>query len=298
MWPIRGLLLPVFLILLVGMVVGACDHAPQSAPTPAPHEPLSVLATAYPLADIVRRVGDREVHVEWLMESGQSLEALEITPELKNRLRSADLVVAGGINEPWAVAGFDDSNRGQHILRLDLLETARQSPGASAQLWLDPMIAREFTNALAERLGTLQPSEQATFRRNADALLVQIDSALAEFQPRLGLLSGTKVVVLSADFSALTSRFGLIELRPVEQSALRLSDTDITQLRQIARAQKAAGMLVGSDLSPEVLSDLQERTGLKIIPLDALGTSAQVGAGHSSYVELLRYNLQQLLSLR
>ena len=60
-------------------------------------------------------------------------------------------------------------------------------------------------------------------------------------------------------------------------------------------------MLVGNDLPPQVVRDLANRTDLRIIQLDALGTSATAGtsgATHSTYIDLLRYNLEQLLTLR
>src|SRR5262249_52093917 len=154
---------------------------------------------------------------------------------------------------------------------------------------------------LADRLATQRPDDQAAFRRNASALVGQIDSALAEYRPRLDRLSGRKVIVLSPDFSALTGRFGLVEVRPVtEQSPTRLSDVDIAQIRQSARQQGAQCMLIRADVSPQVADDLANRTGLTVLTLDALGTSAGAGSGggHTRYVDLLKYNLNQLAGVR
>jgi len=291
------------LLALIPLIMAAgCDRAPATPKTPPPREPLNVITTAYPLGDVTRRVGDRAVRVEWIVEGGQSLESIEVTDDMRNRLRTADLLISGGgSNEAWACEGFGDALGAQRIIRLDLLETAGSSRQAATHLWLDPLVMREFTGALADRLGTLRTGEQGIFRKNADVQIAQIDAALAEHRAQLDRLSGKKVITLSPDFSALTGRFGLVEIRPVdEQSPMRLSDVDIARIRQAARDHGARTMLLSTDVPRAVVQDLANRTGLSVLTLDVLGTSATTGngGGHTSYTSLLQYNLGQLVSVQ
>src|SRR5213594_1263864 len=43
------------LISLAQMI--GCERAPKTPPTPAPRDPVRVLATVYPMADVVRTIG-------------------------------------------------------------------------------------------------------------------------------------------------------------------------------------------------------------------------------------------------
>ena len=64
----------------------------KSDATSATVEKLRIVATVYPLADVARAVGGRQVSVEWLVERGQRLDAVDPTSELRNLrlwLRSA-----------------------------------------------------------------------------------------------------------------------------------------------------------------------------------------------------------------
>src|SRR5262245_48186905 len=233
-------------LLICTLLSVSCDRAPAPQ-TPARAEPPNVLAVAYPMADVVRRGGGDPVHVDWLIESGQQSDSYEPDTEAKNRIRTADLVITGGFNEPWAVEGFDDPSRGRRVIRLDLLQTARESHGAVAQLWLDPLIVRESVGVLADRLRSLRPSGESVFLRNAKDMTSKIDAMLADYRPQLDALSGQKVITLSPAFSALTARFGIVEVRPVEASPLKLTDLDIARLRQAARQENVRVMLVDDD---------------------------------------------------
>jgi len=284
---------------VASIATAGCDRGPGTSQTSTPREPVNVIAVAYPMADVVRQIGGDRVHVEWLLESGQPIDSFEPDESQKNRLGTADLVVSGGFDEPWAIEGFDDPTHGARVIRLDLLQTARTSPNAVAQLWLDPLIVRESAQTMADRLRALRPGGDAVFQRNANTFTTQIDSMLMDYRPKLDALAGQKVITLSPAFSALTSRFGIVELRPVSASPLKLSDLEVARIRRTARAQNIGVMLVDDDdVSPQVAQDLADRTGLRVITLDSLGTSAKAGNGNSDYFKLLRYNLEQLIRIR
>jgi ABC-type Zn uptake system ZnuABC Zn-binding protein ZnuA len=279
-------------------VLCGCDRGSNTSSTPVPREPLRVVATVYPLADVARLVGGREVRVEWVLESGQTLDGFEPDRDMLDRLRTAELVYGGGKSEPWAVEGFDDPLIARRIVRLDLLETARQSPGAAAGLWLDPLIVRESIGELAQRFSNLRPGGESLFRANSIDLTGKIDAILAAFRQRLDQLAGKVVITLGPDFSALTSRFGIVEVRPVLSSPSQLSDLDIARIRQTARERGATSLLIAADVPSAVSRDLGDRTGLRIVSIDLLGTSATAGGGNSTYLDLLRFNLEKLLTLK
>jgi ABC-type Zn uptake system ZnuABC Zn-binding protein ZnuA len=264
--------------------------------TPIPSGPpkISIVATAYPLADIARQVAGPVARYDWIVEEGQNLDAVDPTPEILDKIRRADMVLTSGFGEEWAVSGFDDPMRGASIVRLDVLSSARADTG-SRQLWLDPAVAKEFASVLAERLISKRPEQAQKLRENAAKFAAEIDQIWTKFAPKIAAVRGTKVLVLSTDYSAMSRSLGLVEIRPVTRSPLRLTDDDIRALREAVRTESPAALLVEVGLPPALQQDLGQRLGIPVMPIDSLGTSA--GVGRNTYQAILRYNLQQIASL-
>jgi zinc transport system substrate-binding protein len=239
-------------------------------------------------------VGGAEVETQWLVEQGQSLETLAPNDEIMQRIRRADLVIANGAAEEWAVSGFDDAVHANSVIRLDNLKSAASAEGAR-QLWLDPAVARELAVVIAERLSLKRPAQSAVFRQNAERFSKDVESITQEFAPKSGRLWGRQVLVLSQDYLALSKSLGLVQLNPVSDSPLRLSDDELATLRKTAKSEPVAAMLVEASLPLAVQQDLSRRLGVPVIALDSLGTSA--GVGRNSYLLILRYNLEQLSRL-
>jgi ABC-type Zn uptake system ZnuABC Zn-binding protein ZnuA len=280
-----------WLLMLLALAAG-CDRQPASAPA-APRK-LLVLGTSFPLAQIASEVGGAEVQTEWLIEQGQSLDSLQPTQENLQRLRRADFVITTATGEEWAADGFDDPVHANSIVRVDLLASAAGREGVRP-LWLDPAVAKELARVIAQRLALKRPAQAAAFRQNAERFAQSIDSVMKEYDPKSVRLWGKNVLVLSKDYSALTKSFGMIEMCPVEDSPLRLSDEELALLRSTAKNEPIAALLVESSTPLGVQQDLIRKVGVPVIALDSLGSSS--GVGRNSYLSILRYNLEQLARL-
>jgi len=278
-------------LLFLFLLTGCGKSAGQKTQAPAK---VHVVATVYPLADLARQVGGDAVDCDWIAEQGQSLDTLDPTPEVIEKIRSADVVISGGIGEDWATAGFDDPMRAKAILRLDLLPSAKADAGCR-QLWLDPRIAKECAHELAERLIVRRPGKGGAMRANADKFASEIDGILADFSSRNPDIQSLKVLVLSADYSALLRSLGITEIRPIDASAMRLSDDDLRTLSAAIRTRKPAALLIDVGVPAGVQQDLSQRLGIRVLPLDSLGSSST--SGRNTYQSILRYDLSQLSSL-
>jgi ABC-type Zn uptake system ZnuABC Zn-binding protein ZnuA len=275
----------------LSMVVGCKRANPQFA---APAVKISVLTTVYPLADVARQIGGDSVDVSWVLEDGQSPDDVQATPQLAERLTRAQLVIAGGAGEPWAVEGFDDPERARHIVRLDLAPDAQLIPDAR-QLWLDPIIVRQSCDAIAEKLTVELPAQNNLFVKNAQSFENRIDDLMREFDSRIQGIVGLKVLVLSHDFSALDFRLKLVEVSPLNTSPLRMSDDQVLNLQKAVEAQRPAAMLLDIDTPMTVQQDLAARVGVPVIAIDARGSSA--GSGHNTYLGMMRYDFEKLTGM-
>src|SRR5438270_13489164 len=149
--------------LLIGAIFIGCKKPAAKSVT---RQKVHVVATAYPLADIARQVAGAAVQCDWIAEQGQSLDAIDPTSEIRAQIRQAEMVLTSGTGEEWAVEGFDDPMRAKSVIRLDLLQAAKQD-SECRQLWLDPAVSQEAAGVIAERLALKQPEQAATFRQNA-----------------------------------------------------------------------------------------------------------------------------------
>jgi hypothetical protein len=118
---------------------------------------------------------------------------------------------------------------------------------------------------------------------------------MREFDSRIQVIVGMKVLVLSHDFSALDFRLKLVEISPVTASPLRLSDDQVQQLQRAVQSQQPAAMLLDIDTPMEVQRDLAGRVGVPIIAIDARGSSA--GNGHNTYLGMIRYDFEKLTGM-
>jgi zinc transport system substrate-binding protein len=276
-------------ILLTVCCLGACRRQQTNF---ALVNKLSIVATVYPVADIARQIAGDYADVSWVVEGGQSLAAVQPSTELNNRLSAADLVISTGVTEPWANAGFSDPLQQQHVLRLDLLPST--GGPADGFLWLDPLVAKNLVNELCVRLTVMRPEQSKYFIQRRDAYLAQLDGLLGKYQPLFAAAQNRQVLVLSSDFNALLGRFGLYPLEPAAASPLQLDESDIAAIRRMASDKRTHLLLVSTETPEVVARDLDVRAGVQVVRIDCLGSSA--ADGHNNYLDLMRYDLDQLLS--
>jgi zinc transport system substrate-binding protein len=278
--------------LWLAFVAGiGCDRsAPKAA---VPTEKVNVGATVYPLADVARVVGGPYVTASWIVETGQSLQGVQGDSEARNRLRSSDLIVTGGASEPWASEGYSDPIKAQRIIRLDTLP-CNHDKAQVGLLWLDPVVMQDFSRELSARLTVLRPKHAAILRDRAADYVAQLQAVIDEYEAKLSGARTKKVLVLSNDFNPLLQRFGLSPVLVVEASPTQMRESDWGLLKAAVREQKTRLLLVPTETPAGVKRDLEQRAGVQVVPIDTLGTSA--AAGRNTYLEILRYDLEQLLT--
>jgi zinc transport system substrate-binding protein len=279
----------IFGILLI-LAVAGCEEKIAPTPPPIEQEKLRVLASVYPLADLARQVGGDYVSVEWLAESGQAPPGDIVSSDVHTRARSADFVLSSG--EAWAIEGYDDPLRAERVVRLDVLQATVTLPVTSGLVWLDPAAAGEAAEELYNKLASRRPRLQPYFRKRADSFLERLQAVVRQYEPVLTTQPARKAMVVSAEWTRLLARFKIEQVGLVDANPMELSPRQVRQLVETARQHRLTAVFVSADTPAAVIADLQRRTDLTVLTLDPLGTSA--GSGRNSYLEVLRYNLDQL----
>jgi zinc transport system substrate-binding protein len=282
--------LPAYIVrtcLATLLAIGACDDAPSPS---AGVQKVSVVASVYPLADLARNIGGSLAEVHWVVESGQSVSGVSAA-EVRNRLRSADLILTGGATEPWATLGTDDPLRQSLLLRLDTLPSTRQTL-PSGFLWLDPVVMQEAASELSSRFCVLRPNYERVIRERAEQYASAIDAVYKAHQFKFMDAQSRKLMVLNEDFSPFLRRFGLLPILSLQVAPTHITQQEISILKDIGEQNNTRLLVIPADTPAAAVRDLAARSGLQLILLDALGSSAE--GGRSTYLDLLKYNLDQL----
>lgn len=79
----------------------------------------------------------------------------------------------------------------------------------------------------------------------------------------------------------------------VDVAPTRLTDENVRLIQYQSRQNRTSLLVLPADTPAAVIDEIRVRSGLQIVALDHLGSSA--GGGRSNYIELLRWNLDQLV---
>jgi ABC-type Zn uptake system ZnuABC Zn-binding protein ZnuA len=319
--PVSRVILCVGAVCLAAWIALGCDQssstgsdpmAPSATPAavdPREDEPVRIVATVYALGDLARQVGGKYADVEWVIETGRSLSGFEPSREVRDRIGRAELIVAGGADEPWAVSEAPSALTTHRILRLDTLNVDVPAPVAKPTWpgdasvsgglrvglpWLDPRVLSAAVDATGERLVVLRPRHDVYFRSRAQRLKQELDLITDSHADELARFSRRRVLALTYEFDGLAGRMSVGVTHPVVGTADRLSDGQIGELRSAVRREQLPVVLVRADTPPALVADLSQRTGARLFTIDPYGSSAS-DSGRSTVQEFLKYNLDQLV---
>ncbi len=296
----RTLLLSIFRSLKVLLLLSAWTFAITSCKRPASESTpdtvkFRVVATVYPLADVVRQVAGKQldrVEVESLCENGADPRDLRLSDQQKMNAGRADLVLTSGFPEPWAGETMDSRQQALRLLQPDSTPTGRLLPDSHGALWLNPQIVKEMADVVRERLTLLDSKHEDQYRDGRNAFLREVDALDVEFRERLAPFKGRQFLSLRPTWSALAERYDLEEVAPIDTDPHRMTDEEVKKLKQTAEEEGIKVLVIDAALLPGVQRELQMRTGLRLLPLDLLGSSAP--DGRSTWIRIMRYNLDQL----
>jgi len=286
-----------WMILFLGVLMATGCRRTPAAPPSGENRPICVLASVYPMADIVRQVGGPWVNIDWVVEAPQDVRDVQTSDALTHKLAWAQLIVTSGFDDPWADQNLASTARSQSLIQPEHmpqgLQDVRLTPWSDGvALWLDPVVAQELAQKISVALGSRDLVHAAQFTANAAAFNAAVQRLMEGQSSRFAAAKQKKFLVIRPAWSAFAQRLGLQEIAPLDAQAIGLSDAQARLIRQKAAEEHTNLLVVDRALAPEISQDLARRTGLKLLPLDLLGSSASQGI--HTYIELLRYNLDAL----
>jgi zinc transport system substrate-binding protein len=295
--------------------------APASAAPPAGK--LLVAATITPLGDFCQKIGGDLVQVQILIPPGASPHLFEPAPSVMARASQARVFVYVGAGlEPWAdrlLRSRDSGNlivveaaRGIPLLRMathhhehSAAETGDHDdhqPGkteahethlaGNPHIWLDPVLAQNIADKIAQALIQADPGHRAQYEANCQEFQAKLAALDREIQQQAQTWRLRDYVSFHPSFSYFARRYNLHEAGTIETAPGR--EPTPRHLKNLVAAIHRYGIKVvfaEPQLNPRVAEVIAQEAGVKVLRLDPMGGTPPYG---SDYLQLMRANLAAL----
>jgi len=283
------------------LVLAGCGSATGAA---AGGAGLAVRASFYPLQWISEEIGSDAVTVSGLTPPGAEPHDLELSPRDVAAISDADLVVFladfqpavdNAVAQEAADAAFDAAEHTDLDLTYSPIEEGRPSESSlDPHFWLDPMKLAEVADALADRLGELDPDHAAGFTANARALRGELETIDADLRLGLATCENENLVTSHNSFGYLANAYGLTQvgitgLTPEEEpSAARLAE-----VADFVEEHDVRTIYFETLVRPAIAQAIASEAGAETAVLDPIEGLTDESAG-SDYLGIMRSNLAAL----
>lgn len=289
-------------LLAISVLVSGC--ASDGGKLEEEAKPL-VVATIFPLADLVRQIGGEKIQAVSLLPAGASPHTFEPTPKEMKAVSRASLFVSVGAGlDVWGqkllqaagaevpVVVITDGMKllpltGRHEHRDEEHEDGEGDP----HVWLDPVLVRdEIAPRLAGAMSGLWPAWAGYFEENLRFLQGELSKLDEEFR---GLAAGPvkpKFISFHAAWGYLARRYGWEEVASVlEYPGQEPSARWLKELTDLAVREGVKTIVIEPQFNPQPAELLAEEIGGRVLTMDPLGGEGV--KGRDSYLSLMRYNL-------
>lgn len=265
---------------------------------------VDVVTAFYPLQFVAERVGGDAVSVSTLAKPGAEPHDLELSPRQVAQVADADLVLYLGDFQPAVDAAVDQQARDAafDVAGVEPLNPApTDDTGAAAieesardpHVWLDPIRLAAIADAVAARLGRIDPGHAGEHTDRAAALRADLVRLDAEYAAGLKTCRRDEIVVSHAAFGYLAARYHLKQvaisgLSPEEEP----SPQRLAAVTARARDRHATTIFFETLVSPKIAEVIATETGATARVLDPI-EGLQPGAT-GDYFSVMRANLAAL----
>jgi zinc transport system substrate-binding protein len=264
---------------------------------------VDVVAAFYPLQWAAERVGGDRVDVTSLTPPGAEPHDLELTPQDVAALSETDLLVylegfQPALDDAAAEAGDAAWDAGQAADLTPVADEHADDHGdgeaVDPHFWLDPTRLADVGDALADRLGDVDPDGAATYEQNAAALRGDLEALDAEMEQGLADCAVRTVVTGHDAFGYLADRYGLevVGVTGLSPSA-EPSAAQLAEISALVRERGVTTVYTETLADPAVAETVAREAGVQTAVLDPIEGLTDESAG-SDYLAVMRADLATL----
>jgi zinc transport system substrate-binding protein len=278
-------------------------------------EKIPVIASIYPVADMVRQVGGDHVQVTCVLPPGASPHTFEPKPSLLRAFSSARIffMIGAGL-EFWA--GKFIKLAGPNLLTVvlsrgvDLIastehdhehhphgkesKTFKNEPAAAnPHIWLDPVIAKSMVQKITDALCRVDPAHLAYYNQRSRNYLKELDRLDHLMATTTARFKNKKYVAFHPAWAYFARQYGLESAGVIEVAPGR-NPTPL-QIKNIISAigqYHIHAVFAEPQLNPRAAEIIAVEAHVKVLLLDPLGGPKQPYG--NTYINLLTHDLSIL----
>jgi len=289
------------------------------SPAGATTERVPVVASIFPVADMVQQVGRPYVDVTFIIPAGASPHTFEPKPSQIRQIAAARVffMIGAGL-EVWAEKFM--AAAGKDLLTITLSDgvelinfaesahehdrdptgsTFRQTKPdrtdssaaiANPHIWLDPVIAQSMVARIVTGLCSVDGIHADHYRRQGEAYLKNLMELDREIRSAVSSFTLKKYVAFHAAWDYFARRYGLAPVGIIETAPGRNpTPKGIKQLIADIKNYHIRAVFAEPQLNPKVAVVIAKEAHVHVLLLDPMG--APTIKGRRTYLELMRYNL-------
>lgn len=265
------------------------EELKESLNAPEQGSAIEVIATIFPISDIVKNVGGEKVSVTTLIPAGSNPHTYEISPGQAVRVSRASLFIrVGGGLDDFVDKITSSIGRGTVVLTLtDGIDLVEGDP----HIWLDPVIVKErIAPAVTEALRRISPQDAAYFEKNRSLYQNEVDTLHDEIQKHMAGLTGRPLLSIHSAWRYFCLRYGLKGIYIEEFPGKEPSAQWISTVTALARKNEVRAVFVEPQFSPKMAETIARELGVKVYKADPIGGEGV--PGFETYIDLMRSNVQ------
>ena len=276
----------ILLCLCGALFIAACGDAREDKDDGT----IRVVTSMEIFADMVRNVGGDRVTVEALLPSGADVHTYELAPGKAADVARADIVFLNGLGFEEAIGDVVRGAAKGPVVELTAgLETIR---GENPHLWLDVQLAARYVERIRDELIRIDEDGRLAYEANAAGYLDQLRQLDAEIEAGVETIpaANRRLVTFHDAYPYLAERYGLEIVAVVAPSPGQEPSA-----QDIADLVDAIGGVPAVFKEPQFNAEVLElAAGDADVQVLELLSDAYVD-GVDSYIDLMRFNLSQLL---
>jgi len=279
-------------------------------PLPAAAKKLNVVTSTTDMAALTQEVGGDKISVESIAKGYQDPHFVEAKPSFLLKLRQADLLVVVGLQLEigWlpplitqsgngkiqvGAVGYLDASQFAEILEKPTGEVTRAMgdvhPLGNPHYWLDPDNGRRIARGIAEKLGELDPGDNAYFQQQYQDFAKRLSTAEQKWDQEMQPYHGRKVVTYHNSFPNFAKHFqldviGYVEPRP----GIPPTPSHTIELIGLMKRENTKVVLVEPYFDLKTPNSIAAQTGGKVVVyLPSVGGVREV----TNYFQLFDYDI-------
>jgi len=274
---------------------------------------IKVVASIPDLADMARHIGGDLVDVSSIATGVENIHAVPMKPSFATVLNRADVLLLLGLEAEHAfLPALIEASKNPRILRdapgyidcsvaVDVLEVPTridralgdQHPMGNPHYNLDPVSMKAAAGAIADGLARNFPEHEAEFKKNLDAYLRELDTAIARWEKEAAPLRGKKLVSYHPDLIYFAERFGMEPFGTIEiRAGVPPTPGHIADLEESMRKNKVEFVVRETYYPAGLAETVAQVTGAKLVELPGMVGGVPEAKDYISFVD---YNLQTML---